>query len=156
MNIARLNITNATVAAEANQTPTFTQGLTPAALASPELQALLASINPSQPFTVAPRPLPFSQTAFLDPSLFTSSIPSASSGLQAAIDSLSQTVDADQNKLNADSADPNVDQKTLLADAQKLQEDMMKYQVMVNLQSTLDNIFSNLDNKIIDNSKLQG
>jgi hypothetical protein len=136
--------------------PTLTLALTPAALQSPELQALLTSIDPSQqPFSVAQRPLPFSQTA-IDPAVFTSSLQSGSTGLQSAIDSLSQSVDADQNKLNADSADPNVDQKTLLADAQKLQEDMMKYQVMVNLQSTIDNIFSNLDNKIVDNSKLNG
>ena len=135
---------------------TLTLGLTPAALQSPQLQALLASLNPSQPFAVAQQPLPFSQTAVLNPSEFATSLPTASNGLQGAIDSLSQTVDADQNTVNADMADPNTDPKKLAQDVQKLNQDIQNYQVMVNLQSTINSIITNLDNKVIDNMKLQG
>ncbi len=160
-----INVTNAganvplaaseTLSTGLGNSATLTLGLTPAALQSPQLQALLASINPSQQLTVARQPLPFSQTA-LDPGLFTTSLPSASNGLQGAIDSLSSTVDADQNAVNADMADPNTDPKKLAQDVQKLNTDIQNYQMMVNLQATINSIITNLDNKVIDNMKLQG
>jgi hypothetical protein len=150
---------DATLNAGLTSPASLTLGLSPAALQSPELRALLASLNPTQSSPVAQQPLPFSLTSLpasiFDPVQLNSSLDSTSTGLQSAIDSLNQQVSADQAAVNADATNGASPQQQA-EDQQKLLTDMQQLENMISLQTTIQSIFANLDRDIINNMKVQG
>ena len=134
----------------------FAQTLPPAALESPQLQALLSSINPSQQYAFADRPPAFSQVAQFEPAQLTANLQSASDGVQSALDDLASQADgslADANKILADAKASG--QPISMEQYQQIMQDYQNYQLLMQLQTTIMNIIASIKKNMIDNMKVQ-
>jgi len=153
------NYALATASPELNSTNAlaYAQSLPPAALQSPQVQALLASISPSLNYAFTDRPVAFSQVAQFDPSQFTANLQSASDSVQGVLDDLGSQADASLADANKIMADAKASGQPLSPEQyQKMMQDYQNYQLLMQLQSTILNIIAGIKKQIIENMKVQG